>query len=331
MKGAHLLAVIVMGVAVAAGLVSCGGSSSAPSTTTFPPLYTETEITLNGTPGPENVGILMARERGYFEDAHLKVTVRLPVSPVRPVIYVAGRAVEFSISHEPEIVLAREKDLPIVAVGSLISQPTAAMIWLKKSKIGGIADLKGKTIAIPGLDFQKSLLESILARSGLTLADVKLKRVGYELVPALLSGQADAIFGGSWNLEGTELEARGAKPIITKVQDLGIPSYEELLLIANSDNIGKVPVRRLLAAIARGTAAAIKEPEAAVRLLTQGSKSRKALRAEVEATLPLLSETGEMDSDQASRLVEWMHGEGLIQGEPSPSDLFTNDYLPSQP
>ena len=60
------------------------------------------------------------------------------------------------------MVLERARGAQVVAVGSLISDPTAAMIWLEKSHIGGIADLKGKTIAIPGLPFQKSFLQSIL-------------------------------------------------------------------------------------------------------------------------------------------------------------------------
>jgi putative hydroxymethylpyrimidine transport system substrate-binding protein len=331
MKATRWRTAIAVGVVLLAGLTGCSGSSST-ETVKAPRFPRYTEITLNGIYGPENVGILMAKERGYFDEAHLEVNLRFPVSPDRPVIYVSDHAVEFSISHEPEIVLAHERGRPVVAVGSLISRPTAAMIWLKESKIRNIADLKGRTIATPGLRFQKSLLESILARAGLTLADVKIKPVGYELVPTLLSGKADAVFGGSWNLEGTELEARGAKPVITKVQDLGIPPYEELMLIANSNDVAKGPVRRLLAAIARGTAAAIKEPEAAMRRLAfaRGEQMNKTLRAEVEATLPLLSESGEMNPDQASRLVEWMHGEGLIQGEPSAPDLFTNDYLRSE-
>src|SRR5678815_4297467 len=112
-------------------------------------------VTLNGYAGPENVGIVMADELGYFEDVGLEVSASLPLFPVRPLKYAAAGTVDLAVSTEPQVVLARAAHVPVVAVGSLVTQATAAMIWLKKSKIYSIAGLKGKTIAIPGLPFQR--------------------------------------------------------------------------------------------------------------------------------------------------------------------------------
>jgi ABC-type nitrate/sulfonate/bicarbonate transport system substrate-binding protein len=72
------------------------------------------------------------------------------------------------------------------------------------------------------------------------------------LVSALLSGRADAIFGGSWNVEGIELESRGAEPVITRIQDLGIPDYEELVMVARSDLVADDPrlIRDFMSAVA---------------------------------------------------------------------------------
>jgi len=275
------------------------------------------EITLDGYPNPENVGVWMAQERGYFEDAGLEVSIHTPITPLMPVKYVADRSVDLSITHQPQVVIAKEKGVPIVAIRSVVPRPTAAMIWLGKSKIGDLGDLKGKTIAIPGVPFQEDLLQSVLARAGLTLADVKVKKVDYLLVQSLVSGRADAAFGGSWNVEGTELDSRGLNPVITRVQRLDVPAYEELVLIARRDRLAKDPesIQAFVTALARGTAAALEEPEAAVEvLLKQGSiKNRKAIEAEVEATLPLLSKTGRMSPAKARHLVDWMNEEGLIR------------------
>jgi len=57
---------------------------------------------------------------------------------------------------------------------------------------------------------------------------------------------------------------------------------------------------------------------------TNPELSRKEMEAGVEATLPLLSRTGYMSPGKASRLVDWMHGQGLIQREPPPAALLTN-------
>lgn len=288
------------------------------------------EITLDGYPNPENVAVWLAKERGYFEDVGLDVYIHTPITPLLPVKYVNDRSVDLSITHEPQVVLAQEKGVPIVAVRSMVPRSTAAMIWLGKSGIGGISDLKGKTIAIPGVPFQEELLEGVLAQAGLTPADVKIEQVEHLLVPALVSGRADAIFGGSWNVEGIELDSRGLEPVVTPVRELGVPAYEELVLIARRDRLAKDPesIRAFTAALTRATAEAIEDPEAAVDVLVNQAltPNRKAIEAEVEATLPLLSKTGRISPGRAKGLVDWMQEEGLTRQRVPARTLFTNRY-----
>lgn len=295
----------------------------------------ELALTLAGLEGPESVGILMAERQGYFADAGLEVLVLTPITPVNAIKYVLEGTDDLGVAPQPQVVMARSKGLPIVAVGSLISRPTATMIWLKGSNIHGIGDLKGKTIAIPGLSFQKAFLERLLMRGGLTLEDVKVETVGYELVPALVTGRADAIFGGSWNIEGLELKSRDLDPIAVPVGDLDLPAYEQLVVIARAGRVTKEPqmIRDFLSALHRGVAAAIEDPEAAAARIETGDEvnpeaSRKDTEAEIEATLPLLSKTGRMSSGRVGRLVAWMYAQGLIQEKPPVSSLLTNRYLP---
>jgi len=277
----------------------------------------------------------MAESLGYFEEANLRVVTFRPATPSRPVEYVVGGTDDIGISHEPQVVLAKEKGAPIVALGSLISQPTMAMIWLDGSKIRNIADLKGKTIAIPGLSFQEQFLKSYLARGGLTLHDVKVKRVWYNLVPRLVEGRVDAIFGADWNAEGVQLEARGLHPVITRVQSLGFPSYDELVVIVRSDRLAEDPraYRAFMSAVARGTAAAIENPKETVEVLENDinanpDRSKRATEAEVKATLPMISKTGYMSSEEANGLMDWMREEGMIRRTWPASELFNNEYLP---
>jgi putative hydroxymethylpyrimidine transport system substrate-binding protein len=293
------------------------------------------KVSLNGFEGPEHAGFLMAREIGYFEDVGLNVTTGSPANPSRPVRYVLSGVSGLGVSHMPQIAISVANGKPIVAVGSVIPQPTAAMIWLPKSGIESISDLKGRTVAIPGLPFQEALLRSVLARAGLKLSDVELKLVSYKSVPVLASGKADAVFGGSDNVEGAELRTLGMKPVVTSVQDLGVPRYDELVLFASRELAAKDPqlIRDLLAALSRGTAAAKKNPNRAVEVVENGvepnpDSTRKGIGLGVEATLPLLSESGEMDPTQAEALIDWMHAEGMLRKEIPVSALLTNELLP---
>jgi putative hydroxymethylpyrimidine transport system substrate-binding protein len=311
-------------------LVGCGGSGeSVESTSQRPSPQKEWRVTLDSIDGPENVSVLMALHRGFFEDAGLDVWAGSPLEPNRPASYVAKGTDDFGLLQMPQLVIAREKGLPLVALGSVISQPTAAMIWLEKSGIAGLADLRGKTIAIPGAPFQRRLLEAVLARAGLTAADVEIEKVGYNLVGALLGGGADAIFGGSQAIEGTKLEARGGDPVVTGVQDLGVPAYEELVVVTRSALVAKNPeaARSFMTAVLQGTSAAVEDPGGAVDAIVQGIEAnpppnRSVMEAQMAATKLLLSKSGYMDPDRVQALIDWMYREGLIARRISAAELL---------
>jgi ABC-type nitrate/sulfonate/bicarbonate transport system substrate-binding protein len=327
----------------AIAIAGCGGegevSAGTQAATGSPPdsgrPLRDLEVTLDGYAGPENLGILVADREGYFRDAGLEVTVYSPALPARPIEYTMGSNIDVGISREPEVALAQSRGTPVVAFGSLVDEPTAAIIWLAKSGIDGIADLRGKTIAIPGLRFQGRFLRSVLAGAGLSMADVKVEAVGYDLVQALVKGRADAIFGGSWNLEGVQLKALGLAPVVTRVQSLGVPPYDEFVAVAPRHHLARDPelFRDFMEAAVRGAAKAIEDPDLALETIEEALEadprvSRRARKAQVEATLPLLSGAGYMDPARAGRLLDWMREERLIQGPLPVSSLLTDDLLP---
>ena len=107
------------------------------------------------------------------------------------------------------------------------------------------------------------------------------------------------MLGGFRNVEGVDLRLRGKDPVVTPVDQLGVPTYDELVLVARRERLEEDPeaIRLFLGALARGTAAAVKSPGATTEALLAANKDLdpKLTRAEVDATLPLLSESGEMD------------------------------------
>jgi putative hydroxymethylpyrimidine transport system substrate-binding protein len=335
-------------IVAAALLGGCGGDQEDAGTTTSttakesrpsyagepsPTFPRELHLSLDGQMGPADVAIQMAVTKGYFADVGLTVFTGIPVRPRRPVRYVAAYTDDIAVAQQPQVALAKDHGAPIVAVGSLVSQPTAALIWLKGSGIRSVADLKGKTIAAPGIPYQDEMLESILERAGVNPDDVEVKHVGYNLMPALLHGKADAIFGASWNAEGVTLRQRGMQPVIKRVQELGVPSYDETMIVTRADRAAREPqvVRKFMAALERGVAAVRNNPRLAAKVLESSPHefrtSRGEMEAQVRATLPLLSQTGSIDSGQAAKLLTWMHEEGMIQRQPPVSELFTDEYL----
>ncbi len=319
-------------LALALGLSACGEKSE-DSTTAAQPL----SLTLDFYPNADHAGIYMAQKLGYFEEAGLDVGIETPSDPAAPMKLLAAGRTDLAISYEPEVVLAHEQGLDVVAIGALINRPLTSLIWLKDSGIKGVADLKGKTVATAGIPYQDAFLATILARAKLSPDAVKAVNVGFGLLPALLGGSAQAMLGGYSNVEGVDLSQRGKDPVITPVDQLGVPTYDELVLVANRKALEADPekFRLFVAALQRGTSAAVAEPKAATKAVLEANHDLdpKLTEAEVKATLPLLSggsgkrPYGYMDPAEWSTFAGWMRDNGLIDTLPEPGDLLSNAYL----
>lgn len=322
-------------LALSLGLAACGEKSE-DSTGQAESL----SLALDFYPNPDHAGVYMAAELGYYEEAGLEVGIEAPTDPALPIKQVAAGKTDLAISYEPEVILAHEQGLDVVAIGALVNTPLTSMIWLPDSGINGVPSLKGKTIAYAGIPYQEAFLETILARGGLTTADVKAVNVGFNLLPALVGGSADATLGAFLNIEGVDLRERGLKPTITPVDQLGVPSYNELVLVANRETLEAEPekFRLFLAALERGTDAAVAQPNAATQAILAANPTLepKLTKAEVEATLPLLGARvegqpyGYMDPAAWDEFAGWMRDNELIASLPSASQLLSNDYLPGK-
>jgi putative hydroxymethylpyrimidine transport system substrate-binding protein len=324
----------VAAIAASLALAACGEKSEDLSATPEP---TKIDLALDFYVNPDHAGIYMALERGYFERAGLDVQPRVPSDPSAPIREVAAGRAELAVTYEPEVLLANEQGLEVIAVGALVDQPLTSLISLPAAAIAEPADLRGKTVATAGIPYQSDYLETIAAGAGLQPDDVREVNVGFNLLPALLGGQADAILGGFRNVEGVDLAERGENPTVVPVDELGVPTYDELVLVARSSELSdqEEELRLFTSALAKGTADAVADPAAATAaILAAGQGLDPALtRAEIDATLPLLAKSkkerfGEMNSEEWDLFAAWMADNGLISAPPDPGDVLTNELLP---
>ena len=329
------LALALTALFLALGLTACGEKSEDVTAAREP-----FSLTLDFYPNPDHAGIYAAQDLGYFDEAGLDVGVHTPADAAAPIKLLAAGRTDLAISYEPEVLLAQEGGLDVVAVAALVDRPLTSMIWLKQSKIKGIGGLRGKTVATAGIPYQDAYLKTILARANLSPSDVKAVNVGFGLLPAIVGGRAQAMLGGFLNVEGVDLRLRGKDPVVTPVDRLGVPTYDELVLVARREQVEEDPeaIRLFVAALARGTAAAVAQPDFALKALLNANPAleSKLTRAELAATLPLLEHPGGkrpygyMDPAQWEEFIGWMRDNGLIAALPPASDVLTNAYLPGR-
>jgi putative hydroxymethylpyrimidine transport system substrate-binding protein len=327
----HSIAILAATLAAALSLAACGEKSEEVT-----PTPESIDVSLDYAPNADHIGIYQALAKGYFREAGLDVRLHTPSDTASPLKEAAAGRVDLAITYEPELLIGRDQGMKVKAVAALVNRPLTSLIALPKPKIAGISDLSGKRVANAGLAFQSGFLGAILEENGLTLDDVKQVDVQQGLLPAIISGKADAIFGGYPNVEGVSLMERKLKPQISTVDKLGVPTYDELILAASDDKLagdGR-KIQLFISALSRGTADARRDPKPGIAELKrqEGVLDAKLLQQEVEATLPYLAPRkgkpyGYLDARQWQTMAGWMRDNRMIQELPRVADALTNDRL----
>ena len=321
-------------LALAAAVIAAGcGEKPEPgpnATASTEPL----RLVLDYFPNADHAGIYAAQAGGYFKQAGLDVQIRQPADPAAPIKQLAAGRVDLAISYEPEVLRARDEGLNVVSVGAIVRKPLTSIISLPQAKIRKPADLKGKTVGTAGIDYQSAYLQTILDEANVPRDTVKERNVGFSLTPALLTGKVDAVLGAFWNYEGVELELKGKRPRIIRMEQAGVPTYDELVLVANADALDRDgdKIRAFIGALSRGVRDLRADPEKGTEGLLEANPDLdpKLTRAEVDATLPLLSNSGEMNAPEWADFIAWMRQNALIASEPAPSQVLSNGYLPGR-
>ena len=129
---------------IAAALTTAAGCGEKSEETTGNAVE-DFDLALDFFVNADHAGIYTAMDRGYFADAGLNLRPRVPADPSAPIKQVAAGRVDLAISYEPEVMLAREGGLDVVAVAAIIQEPLTSLISLPAARIKQPADLAGKT------------------------------------------------------------------------------------------------------------------------------------------------------------------------------------------
>jgi putative hydroxymethylpyrimidine transport system substrate-binding protein len=297
------------------------------------------DLGLDWFPNADHVAIYEAAAKGYFADVGLAVKPHVPSDPAAPIKQVAAGRVDLAISYEPEVFLARQQGLPVVAVAALAQRPLTSLMAIGSKRIERPADLRGKRVGTAGIPYQSAYLRTILERSRIKPSSVRETNVGASLLPAMLSGKVDATLGAFWNVEGVELRQRGKKPTIIPVDRLGVPSYNELVFVANENELDskRDDLRLFIGAVAEGAREARRDPRGAADALFEANRDlkQKLTRESVRVTLPALFPSGDrpwgyMDPSAWRLYGAWMFGHELLKERPATDEAFTNDLLPGE-
>ena len=323
---------------VAAAGLFLGGRFAAPATTRAAQATTSVSLALDWYPTAQHAGIFVAQAKGYFAEAGLDVKVYTPADPTTVLQTVGAGRDTFGISYQADTLFARGESVPVVSVAALVQHPLNCLMYKQSTGITRPADLKGKSVGIAGLPSDDAVLGTMLRSDGLTLDDVTLVNVGYDLLPALLAGRVDAILGAYWTHEAILAEQAGTPVGYLRVEQWGVPDHYELVLVTGQDYANEHPetVSALLGAIQRGYDDAMADPDGAITILKAASADLDATveRKGIDLLIPLWTDNGALPFGTQSverwqSYGDWMKEQGLLKEDVDIPAALRADLLPA--
>jgi putative hydroxymethylpyrimidine transport system substrate-binding protein len=298
-------------------------------------------VMLDFFPNADHAALYSAISHGDFRAVGLDVQPQAPADPSEPLKLLAAGRVDMAISYEPELLLARDQGLKLVSIAALVQRPLTSIIALPASHVRRVADLAGKTVGTAGIPYQTAELQTALQAAGVAQSRVRQVNVGFDLVPAMVSGRVAATLGGFWNYEAIQLQRMHRQPLTIPVDRAGVPEYDELVLAVREGQAHRdgQDLRAFVHALTQGQREVRADPAAATTLVVKANPAldRGLQLASIQQTLPATQPTdpskpfGWQDPSAWASFANWMYSHRLLVHQPS-SGLppFTNEFLPGQ-
>ena len=325
--------------AAASAATGSAGSSSA----AVAPDPAKPTVLLDWFPNPDHASLYLAQADGDFTKAGLSgVTLQAPSGSQDALKLVSTGAMPLGISYTPNVVTAASQGIDVEAVAALVPTPLNTLLISSKSGITSIKGLAGKKIGTDGDPTDTAVLNTILKKNGVNPSSTQQIAVSEGLIPAMLSGNVQAIIGGYRNVEAIQLKLQGQTPVEFKVEDQGMPTYDELVIVAQKSKLASDPgyaamVRDFLAGLAQGDAAAQASPSAAIAALKPVVGAGGYTDADINAMVPVTVADyknplgfGEMSASEWQAYANWMLANKLITKPVTASDAETDAYLPGK-
>ena len=277
---------------------------------------TPVTVLLDWFVNPDHAPLFVALEKGFFKERGLDVTFIAPSNPNGPPRLVAAGKADLAVSYQYQHHLQVDQGLPLVRVATLVATPLNCLVVMADSNIHSLADLRGKTIGYSVGGFETVLLKVMLAKSGLTLDDVRLVNVNFSLSPSLLSGKTDAVIGAFRNFELNQMDLEGRPGRAFFVEEHGIPAYDELILISRRDRASGPMVRRFVDALEAGVQFLVNHPDESWKLFVRGHKdlNDELNRRAWKDTLPRFAlRPGALDQHRYRRFARFLKNQGMLK------------------
>lgn len=287
-------AVLAIAFATAACASQPGASPTGYVDPTVPP--TAFKVGLGYLPSVQFAPFYLALQAGYYRDAGLEVTFENKIDP--DLITLVGQgALDIGVADGTSVIPAVSQAIPIRYVATIYGTFPSIVFAKASSGIKTAADLRGKTIGIPG-KYGSSwiMLQALLQSGGLTPDDVTVAEYpDFGQGVAVQQGAVDAATGFA-NNEPVQLELTGSPAVVLHVDDVvALPGPGLIAGVSTLDTKGNA-VEAFIAATLRAMTEIAATPsiglDAAIVAVPELGANRATQAAILDATIASWSPVG---------------------------------------
>jgi NitT/TauT family transport system substrate-binding protein len=260
-------------------------------------------------------GYYVAKDKGYYKDAGLDVTINAGGPDVAPPQVIAGGGADVVIDWMPSALAAREKGVPLVNIAQPFKKSGLELTCRADTGIKVPADLKGRTLGVwfSGNEYPfLSWMAKLGYKTDGSPGGVKVLKQGFNVDP-LLQKQADCISTMTYN-EYWQVIDGGFKPdqlVVFRYDDQGVATLEDGLYVIESklrDPAFVAKIASFVKASMRGWQYARQNPDEATKIAlandTTGAQTEKHQRRMMGEIAKLLdSGDGKLDPADYERTV----------------------------
>jgi ABC-type nitrate/sulfonate/bicarbonate transport system substrate-binding protein len=291
-------------------------------------------VLLDWTPNTNHTGLYVAKDKGYYAAEGLDVTFIQPGEDDSAPIVAAGK-VDFAISGQESVTLARAKNIPLVSIAAIIQHNTSAFASLKEAHITSVKDFEGKRYGGWGSPIEKAVIQSVMTDARADFSKVTFVTLGMSDFVNTIGKDNDIqwIFYG-W--EGIDAKLKGKDLNLIMVKDLNpILDYYTPVIITNEKHVTsqKDLVRKFMNATAKGYTYAGKNPDASAAILLKNApelnknlviESQKWLSPQYTSDA---KQWGVQNNEVWKRYADWLYEHKQMDKNIDTTKAFTNDFL----
>ncbi|CAM4462535.1 ABC transporter substrate-binding protein [Paenibacillus typhae] len=292
-------------------------------------------VMLDWYPNAVHSFLYAAQEKGYFAEEGLEVVLQMPADSNDALKLAAAGKVDLALSYQPQVLMARSEEIPVVSVAALVRHPLNHLLVPADSGIKSPKELAGKTAGYSSIPLYEAMLRTMVEHDGGDPQSIAMVDVGFDLIPAITAGRVDAIIGGFINHEQLILDKENHPVTSIDPTAFGVPDYYELVLVAGEQGLqeSKDYYSKFMNAARKGQQFVQDHPKEALDILLAHEDSTAPLDPQIESRsldilLPLMDAGdqpfGYQTSESWSRVADWLSGSGLLSGGTESDEAFLN-------